>query len=104
MQTTYARQSAQPRSESNDSSIEPGTSRRARSRPSPFKSRWNANGRGQGDRALVEALVSSKIFQEYEKAFSEATGLPVALRPVETWQLPHHSKRNEGPFCSLVSE
>jgi AraC-like DNA-binding protein len=29
--------------------------------------------------------------------------LPVALRPVETWQLPHHGKRNEGPFCSLIS-
>jgi AraC-like DNA-binding protein len=32
-----------------------------------------------------------------------ATGLPVALRPVETWQLPHHGKRNEAPFCSLIS-
>jgi len=44
------------------------------------------------------------VFQEYERAFTEATGLPVALRPVETWQLPHHGKRNEGPFCSLISE
>jgi AraC-like DNA-binding protein/ligand-binding sensor protein len=44
------------------------------------------------------------VFQEYERAFNEATGLPVALRPVETWQLPHHNKRNEGPFCSLISE
>jgi AraC-like DNA-binding protein/ligand-binding sensor protein len=53
---------------------------------------------------LIEALVSSKVFQEYERAFTEATGLPVALRPVETWQLPHHGKRNEGPFCSLISQ
>jgi hypothetical protein len=36
----------------------------------------------------VQALTNSKIFQEYERAFSETTGLPVALRPVETWQLP----------------
>src|SRR5204863_9868202 len=69
-----------------------------------FKSRSNGNGQSQGDRALIEALVNSKIFQEYERAFNEATGLPVALRPVETWQLPHHGKRNEGPFCSLISE
>ncbi len=55
------------------------------------------------DRNLVDALVSSRIFQEYEKAFSEATGLPVAFRPVESWQLPHHGKRNEGPFCSIIS-
>ncbi|HEV2391385.1 MAG TPA: PocR ligand-binding domain-containing protein [Verrucomicrobiae bacterium] len=65
-----------------------------------FKARPN----GSGDRALIEALVNSKIFQDYERAFTEATGLPVALRPAETWQLPHHGKRNEGPFCALISE
>jgi AraC-like DNA-binding protein/ligand-binding sensor protein len=53
---------------------------------------------------LLEALISSKLFQEYERAFTEATGLPVALRPVETWQLPHHGKQNEGPFCALMAE
>jgi AraC-like DNA-binding protein/ligand-binding sensor protein len=73
-----------------------------RPRASIFKGR-PANHR-LGDRGLIEALVNSRVFQEYEKAFTEATGLPVALRPVETWQLPHHGKRNEGPFCSLVSQ
>jgi AraC-like DNA-binding protein/ligand-binding sensor protein len=57
-----------------------------------------------GDRGLVEALCNSKLFHDYEKAFTEATGLPVALRPVESWQLPHHGQRNESPFCALVSE
>src|ERR1041384_4442127 len=78
----------------------------------PFKPRTNgsngangANGsNGLGDKGLIEALVNSKVFQEYERAFTEATGLPVALRPVESWQLPHHGKRNEGPFCALMSE
>ena len=28
----------------------------------------------------------------------------MALQPVETWQLPHHGKPNENPFCVLVSE
>jgi len=36
-------------------------------------------------------------------AFTEATGLPVALRPVESWQLPHHGKKGESPFCSMVA-
>jgi len=67
----------------------------AKARPQPQS--------GGVDRNLVEALVTSKIFQDYEKAFSEATGLPVAFRPVESWQLPHHGKRNEGPFCSIIS-
>jgi AraC-like DNA-binding protein len=63
-----------------------------------------ANGNGNGNRALIEALVGSKIYREYERAFGDMTGLPVALQPVETWQLPHHSKRNENPFCALMSQ
>ena len=74
----------------------------ARARGSLFKPR--SGPAGHGDRGLIEALASSKVFQDYEKAFTEATGLPVALRPVETWQLPHHGKRNEGPFCALISQ
>lgn len=69
----------------------------------PYKGR-NGEASLSADRSLIEALSSSKVFQEYERAFTEATGMPVALRPVETWNLPHHGKRNEGPFCSLISE
>ena len=56
------------------------------------------------DRSLIETLSNSKVFQDYEDAFTEATGLPVALRAVESWQLPHHGRRNESPFCALVLE
>ena len=59
----------------------------------------NANGNGN----IVEKLTSSKIYQDYERAFSETTGLPVALRPVESWQLPHRGKRKENPFCALMA-
>jgi AraC-like DNA-binding protein/ligand-binding sensor protein len=55
-------------------------------------------------RSLIEALLRSEIYQEYERAFSEATGLVLSLRPVETWRLTHHGKRHESPFCSLMSE
>lgn len=64
----------------------------------------NEQGNGTGNRALIAALVNSRIYREYEQAFSSLTGLPVALQPVETWQLPHHGKRNENPFCSLMSQ
>jgi AraC-like DNA-binding protein len=53
---------------------------------------------------LIQALVDSKIYQDYERAFSEATGLPVALRSVESWQLPHHGKRFENPFCAMLAQ
>ena len=68
-----------------------------------FKSKTNGTG-GNGTKGLVEALAHSKIYQEYERAFTEATGLPVALRPVESWQLPHHGQRNESPFCDLMAQ
>ena len=64
----------------------------------------NNTGSGREDSDLVEALTSSKIYQDYERAFSETTGLAVSLRPVESWQLPHHKKRNENPFCAMMAE
>jgi AraC-like DNA-binding protein len=56
------------------------------------------------NKSLVEALTDSKVYKSYERAFCEATGLPVSLRPVETWQLPHHGKKNENRFCALMSQ
>jgi AraC-like DNA-binding protein len=53
---------------------------------------------------LIEALAASKIYQDYERSFSEATGLPVALRSVESWQLPHHGKKFENPFCGMLAQ
>jgi len=53
---------------------------------------------------LIEALTNSKIYRDYERAFSEATGLPVSLRTVESWQLPHHGKRFENPFCAMLAQ
>jgi AraC-like DNA-binding protein len=113
MQTTYVRQAsdtnlayahtgtaaagASPRKTGSLATASP-----LRPRPGNFKARNGSN--GQNDRALIEALVNSKVFQDYERAFTEATGLPVALCPVESWQLPHHGKRNEGPFCAVVAE
>jgi AraC-like DNA-binding protein/ligand-binding sensor protein len=58
----------------------------------------NANGQ------LIETLMHSQVYQNYEHAFTEATGLPLTLRPVETWQLPLHGKRKENPFCARMAE
>ena len=79
-----------------------GNGRPSRAKQAAFKAR--GNGGASTERALIEALNNSKVFQDYERAFTEATGLPVALRAVESWQLPHHGHRNESPFCALVLE
>src|SRR5258708_21703236 len=51
----------------------------------------------------MEGLNKYKIVQDYERAFTEATGLPIVLRPLETWQLPLHGKRHEGSWCALMA-
>lgn len=53
---------------------------------------------------IVNALASSEMYREYERAFTETTGLPMAFRPVESWQLPLHNKRKESPFCALMAQ
>ena len=58
----------------------------------------NANGQ------LLETLAHSELFQTFKHAYTEATGLPVALHAVETWQLSLHGKPHENPFCALMAE
>src|SRR3954469_3031516 len=58
----------------------------------------------QSENGVIEAIRGSELYKEYERAFNEATGLPLALRPVESWQLPHHAQRKENPFCALLAE
>ena len=56
------------------------------------------------NKQLVELLVRSRLFRDYETVFTKATGLPLALRPLEYWQLEHHQKTNENRFCALLAE
>jgi AraC-like DNA-binding protein/ligand-binding sensor protein len=55
-------------------------------------------------RDLVRQLHESDIYKDYEKAFRETTGLPVNLRPLEAFDLPHHGDPNESPFCALLAK
>ena len=58
----------------------------------------------KNDRKLVDALRGSKVYRQYEKVFTEATGLPLALRPMESFELPFHGKKNENPFCAFLAD
>ena len=51
------------------------------------------------DKGLIAALTCSKIYQDYKRAFTEATGLTVILHGVESWQLPYR----ENPFCAIMA-
>ena len=58
----------------------------------------------RNDRKLIDALRSSKVYRQYEKAFNESTGLPLALRPVESFDLPFHGGKRENPFCAFLAD
>ena len=49
---------------------------------------------------IVQRLARSEMFKEYERAFSDATELPVALRPLEAWNSGPGLPR---PGCLAVS-
>ena len=53
---------------------------------------------------LVDKLSQSQIYQDYERAFGETTGLPLSLRPVEICQLVQQGKPHQNSFCALMSQ
>jgi len=57
-----------------------------------------------GNKQLVEKLTHSAIYRDYVRAFSTATGLPVALRAIEHWQPALSGSRNANPFCELMAK
>src|SRR6516164_1922189 len=56
------------------------------------------------DDDLIRRIGKSEMFSEYQAAFEDATGLPLALRPTEFWNLPHRNRRNENPFCAMMAQ
>ena len=55
------------------------------------------------DKKLLEAFAHSQVYRQYERTFTEATGLPLTLRPVEFFGLPFHGKKNENGFCAFLA-
>jgi AraC-like DNA-binding protein len=56
------------------------------------------------DRELIKALQGSDLYRRYETAFSEFSGMPLSIRPVESWTLAHRQKRSENRFCAMMAE
>jgi AraC-like DNA-binding protein len=54
-------------------------------------------------RAIVGQLARSEIYRDYERAFRDAIGLPLSLRAVEAFDLPHQGAPNENRFCALMA-
>ncbi|MBV8140423.1 MAG: PocR ligand-binding domain-containing protein, partial [Verrucomicrobia bacterium] len=53
---------------------------------------------------MAQRLARSETFKNYERAFGDATGLPLALRPREAWNLSMAGKSRENRFCRLMAQ
>jgi YesN/AraC family two-component response regulator len=53
---------------------------------------------------LLNTLSESPVYRRYEKAFSAATGLPLALRSPDSWQPPFRGKAQENEFCAMMAK
>ena len=58
----------------------------------------------QRSRSLVAQLKRAQIYRDYEQAFRETTGMPLTLRAIEAFDLPHHGDPKENPFCALMGQ
>lgn len=56
-----------------------------------------------GAEALVFHLERTEIFRAYQRAFETATGLPLALQSVGSFQPPLHGSKQLNPFCALMA-
>ncbi len=52
---------------------------------------------------VVAHLQSSPVYRDYHQAFEAATGLPLALRPVGSFQTPLHGSKRVNAFCALMA-
>lgn len=53
---------------------------------------------------IIRQLSESQVYRDYEKAFTSATKLPLALRTEVIWQPALRGKKNENPFCALMAK
>lgn len=51
---------------------------------------------------VAARLQESQIFRDYQDAFQMATGLPLVLRAVGSFQPPLHGAKNIASFCALM--
>lgn len=52
---------------------------------------------------LLETLAGSQLYKEYERAYGDATGLPLTLRSADAWQVAQKDNPHQNPFCALMA-
>src|SRR5438876_9942504 len=55
------------------------------------------------DQEVMRHLSRSQIFKDYERAFSEAMGLPLNIRGHDSWSPSHHGKTDHVSFAAILA-
>src|SRR5438270_1713341 len=55
------------------------------------------------DQEVMRHLSRSQIFKDYERAFSEAMGLPLNIRGHASWSPAHHGKEDGDSLASILA-
>src|ERR1051326_8111917 len=55
------------------------------------------------DQEVMLHLSRSQIFKDYERAFSEAMGLPLNIRAHHSWSPAHHGKTDDDSFAAILA-
>src|ERR1700758_4713285 len=55
------------------------------------------------DQEVMQHLSRSQIFKDYERAFSEAMGLPLNMRGQDSWSPAHHGKEDRDSLASILA-
>ncbi len=54
--------------------------------------------------ATLVALSESQVYRDYERAFTQGTGLPLRLQGPDMLSLVRFTKAQENPFCALMAK
>lgn len=69
----------------------------------PPKSIETTDPESQNRESLSSQLSETRLFKDYESAFREATGLPLAIRPARSYRTALKKQEGGNPFCMLLA-
>lgn len=59
---------------------------------------------GERSQQLVARLETSTLFRDYQAAFKQATGMPLGLRPLKSYDKAFSDEEGANPFCVLMGQ
>ena len=58
----------------------------------------------KSSKRTLEILSASQMYRDYERAFTQGTGLPLRLQGPDMLKLIRYTKKQENPFCALMAK